>query len=80
MSKGISYKVFYGDLVHKQTKVKTDVNFISSGSKMVKRLRRRQYDHLIINSTKGHVLGPFMALYRLFLKHCIKTNKAMGTI
>ena len=55
-------------------------NFISSGSKIVKRLRRRQYDPLIIETTIGLVLGPCTALCRLFLKHCTLTNKAVGTI
>ena len=32
--------------------------FVSSGSKIVKRLRRRQYDPLIIERTIGLVLGP----------------------
>ena len=54
--------------------------FISSGSKIVKRLRRRQYDPLIIETTIGLVLCPCTALCRLFLKHCTLTNKAVGTI
>ena len=54
--------------------------FISSGSKIVKRLRRRQYDPVIIERTIGLVLGPSTALYEPFLKHCTLTNKAMGTI
>ena len=56
------------------------VVFISSGLKIVKRLQRRQYDPLIIERTIGLVLGPCTALYRLFLKHCTLTNKAVGTI
>ena len=52
----------------------------SSGSKIVKRLRRRQYDPAIIERTIGLVLGPFTALYRSFLKRCTLTNKAVGTI
>ena len=35
---------------------------------------------VIIERTKGLVLGPFTALYRLFLKYCTLTNKAVGTI
>ena len=46
VSKGISHLVFYGDLVYKLRKVKDTPNFISSGLKIVKRLRRRQYDPL----------------------------------
>ena len=49
-------------------------------SKIVKRLRRRQYDPLIIERTIGLVLGPSTASYGPFLKHCTLTNKAVGTI
>ena len=69
-----------GDLVYKLMRVKDAPNFISSGSKIVKRLRRRQYDPLIIERTIGLVLGPCTALYNPFLKHCTLTNKAVGTI
>ena len=50
------------------------------GSKIVKRLRRRQYDPVIIERTIGLVLGPSTALYEPFLKHCTLTNKVVGTI
>ena len=53
---------------------------MSSVSKIVKRLRRRHYDPLIIERTVGLVLGLSTALYRPFLKHCTLTNKAVGTI
>ena len=49
--------------------------FVSSGSKIVKRLRRRKYDPLIIENTICLVLGPSTALYRSFLEHCTLTNK-----
>ena len=78
LSKGISHPVFYGYLVYKLRRVKDTSNFISSGSKIVKRLRRRQYDSLIIERTTGLVLGPSTALYESFLKHCTLTNKAVG--
>ena len=74
VSKGISHPVFYGDLVYKLRRVKDTPNFISSGSKIVKRLRRRQYDPLVIERTVSLVLGPYTALYRPFLKHCTLTN------
>ena len=80
VSQGIAHPVFYGDLVYKLRRVKGEANFISSGSKIVKRLRRRQYDPSIIERTIGLVLGPFTALYRSFLKRCTLTNKAVGTI
>ena len=78
LSKGISHPVFYGDLVYKLRRVKDTPNFFSSGSKIVKRLRRRQYDPVIIERTIGLVLGPSTALYEPFLKHCTLTNKAVG--
>ena len=56
------------------------LGIILSGSKIVKRLRRRQYDPVIIERTIGLVLGPSTALYEPFLKHCTLTNKAVGTI
>ena len=80
LSKGISHPVFYGDLVYKLRRVKDTPNFFSSGSKIVKRLRRRQYDPVIIERTIGIVLDPSTALYEPFLKHCTLTNKAVGTI
>ena len=80
VSKGITHSVFYGDLVYKLRRVKSESNFISSGSKIVKRLRRRQYDSVIIERTIDLVLRPFKALYRSFLKRCTLTNKAVGTI
>ena len=80
VTKRISHPVFYGDLVYKIRRVKDTPNFISSGSKIVKRLRRRQYDPLVIERTIGLVLGPSTALYGPFLKHCTLTNKAVGTI
>ena len=80
VSKGITHPVFYDDLVYKLRRVKSEKNFISSGSKIVKRLRRRQYDPVIIEMTIGFVLGPFTALYWSFLKRCTLTNKAVGTI
>ena len=74
VSKGITHPVFYGDLVYKLRRVKSESNFISSGSKIVKRIRRRQYDPEIIKRTIYLVLGPFTALYRSFLKRCTLTN------
>ena len=80
VSKGMTHPVFYCDLVYKLRRVKDKTNFISSGSKIMKRLQRRQYDPVIIERTIGIVLGPFSALYRLFRKCCTLTNKAFGTI
>ena len=79
VTEGISHPVFYGDLVYKLRRVRCVANFVSSGSKIVKRLRRRKYDPLIIERTIGIVLGPSTALYRSFLEHFTLTNKAVGT-
>ena len=63
-----------------QGQTKGEANFISSGSKIVKQLRRRPYDPSIIERTIGLVLGPFTAFYRSFLKRCTLTNNVVGTI
>ena len=57
VSKGITYPVFYVDLVCKLRNVKGETNFISSGSKIVKSLRDRRYDQVIIERSKGFVLA-----------------------
>ena len=80
LSKGITHPVFHSDLVYKIRKVKGEANLISSGSKIVKRLRRRPNDPPIIERTIGLVLGPFTALCISFLKRCTLTNKAVGTL
>ena len=67
VTEGISHPVFHGDLVYKLKRVRCDVNFVSPGIRIVKRLRRRKYDPLIIERTIGIVLGPSTALYRSFL-------------
>ena len=61
--------------------------YISSGSKIVKRLQKivkrlksRRYDPAIIEKTIGLVLDPFTAVHRSFLKRCTLTNKAIGSI
>ena len=80
VSEGIPHPVFYGDLVYNIRRVKCESNFVSSGSEIVKRLRRRKYDQAIVKRTIGLVICPSTALYRPFLKHCTLTNKAVGTI
>ena len=66
-------------IFYKLRRVEGEANFISSGSQIVKRMRRRQYDLAIIERTIGLVLGHFTALYRSFLKRCTLTNKIAGT-
>ena len=39
-----------------------------------------KYDPVIIESTKGFVLGLSTALFRYFLKRCTMTKKIIGTI
>ena len=75
-SEGIPHPVFYGDQVYKLRRIKREANFVFSGSKIVKRLRRQKYDPVIIASATVLVLGLSTALYIYFLKHCIRTNKA----
>ena len=41
VSKGITHPVFYGDIVYKLRRDKDEANFLSSGSKIVKRLQIR---------------------------------------
>ena len=74
VSNWITHPVFYGDMVYKLKMVKDKTNFISSGSKMVKHLRRRQYD-----PSRGlrSWAWPF---YRSFIKRCTLANKAVGTL
>ena len=67
--------VFYGDLVYKLRTVKGEANFILSGSKIVKRLQRRQYDPAIIERTICLMLGHFTALYRSFLQRSTLTKR-----
>ena len=78
VSKGITHPVFYGDLVNKLKRVIGSAIFISLGSKIVKRFRRRQYDPGIIKRTIGLVFCPFTPLYRSFFKRCTLANKADG--
>ena len=44
VAKGITHPVFYDNIFYKRKRNKGEANFISSGSKLVKRLRRRQYN------------------------------------
>ena len=80
VTEGISHPVFYGDLVYKLRRVGGEADFVSSGSKMVKRLRRRKYDPLIIERTIGIVLGPSTALFRSFLLITIPFLRIVGRL
>ena len=55
----------YGDLVYKLRSVKCAANFVSFGSKMVKPIRRRQYDPVIIKRTICLMLWPFYSLVQI---------------
>ena len=70
VSGGISHLVFYGDLVYKLRRVRWEANFVSSDSKIVKRLWRLKSDPVIIEKTIGLVFDPSTVLYRSFIKHC----------
>ena len=80
VTEGIYHPVFNGELVFKLRWVKCEANYFSSGSKIVKRLRHREYDPVIIERTVGLGLDPSSALYRSFLKHCTLTNKEVEII
>ena len=79
MSKRICNPVFYGDLVYKIMRGKDTTNFLSSGSKNVKVIKRRHYDPLFIGMTIGLVLGPSTSSYIAFLKHCPLKQKSLVT-
>ena len=68
VSKGNTHPLFYGDFLYKLRRVKGEANFISSGSKIVKRRASR-------GLTIGLVLGPFTAFCISFLKRCTLTKK-----
>ena len=62
-------QVFYGDLVYKIWRVKCEASFVSSGSKIVKRLRRRKYDPVIIDREDDRSCAwPFYILVQIFPK------------
>ena len=65
-SKNIFLAEFLTRVVYKLMSVKCDANFVSSGSKIVERLRRRKYDAVIIEKTICLLLIPYTALYRSF--------------
>ena len=80
VSDGISHPVYYGDLVYKLRRIKGAASFVSSGSKIVKHIRRRKYEPVIIERNNSLVLGPSTALYRSVLDHCTLANSVMRTI
>ena len=67
---GISHLVFYGDHVYNVRRVKCEANCVSSGSKILKRIRRRKYDPVITARIIDLMLSPSTALYRSYRKHC----------
>ena len=78
VSDGISHPFLNCDLFYKLQSVKCKANFVSSGSKIVKRLRCRKYDQVIIERTIGLVFGTSSGLYRSFLKHSTLTDMRRG--
>ena len=69
VSEGIPHPVFYSDLVYKLRSVKGSINFVLSGLKIVKRLRRRKYvwpnDHREDNMVCA---WPFYSVLHIFPK------------
>ena len=81
VSKGITHPVFYDDLVNEFRRLKGEANHISSSSKKVKRLQRRQYDQTIIERTIGLVLDPITAAHRSLLERCtLKKRKRSDSV
>ena len=62
VSEGISRPIFHDDLVYKLRRVKCEANFVSLGFKIVKRLRRRKYDHREDNRSCA---WPFYSLVQI---------------
>ena len=58
--------MYKGDLVYKLRRIRYAANFISSGSKIVKLLRRRRYDSVIIEMV-SLALSSFIEISRSFL-------------
>ena len=77
--KGISHPVVYSDLVYKLRRVRGTNNFIFSGTKLLKRIWRRQYDQGIIEKTIGLGLGLTIAICSIPLSISLWNNKAVGT-
>ena len=70
---GLQYKIYVPiNIVHQifqpHLRAKGEANFISSDSKIVKRLRSQ--DQAIIERTKGLELDPFTSLYKTSLTRC----------
>ena len=68
VSEGISHPAFYGDLVSKLRRVKSEAIFVSFGSKIVKRLRRRKYDPTDHREDDWCCAWSFYSLVRIFPK------------
>ena len=66
--------------LYKVRRVKGATNFLLSGLKIVKRIRRRKYQPVIIERTIDLLPGPFTALLMSFLGRSALTNKAMWNI
>ena len=79
-SQGITHPVFYGDLVYKLRRVKGRSEFHLVGLENNETPSTSSVWHSDHWRTIGLVLSPFTALYRLFLKRCTLTNKAVGNI
>ena len=74
-----SLGILRGDRIYKLRRVKGAANFNSSGSKIIKRRRRRQYDQVIIETTIDYsMLGPSAALNKPVLKRWNLTRQCGG--
>ena len=75
VSERISHPVTCVELVYKVRRMKYAAKIVSSGSKVVKRLRRRKYDRMVIKRTKGLVLDSSTGLFRSIIEHCTLTRQ-----
>ena len=70
----------YFSFAYELMRLKERANFVSSGSKIARRLRRRQYNQFMIEKTIDLMPDPYTVLHWPFLKHSTLTKKAIETI
>ena len=75
---GFVYTVFCGDWIYNLRRVKGTANFISSGSKIVKWVRRRQYGPVIIERTIGLVFRNSSTFTDLSLRLALWLTRRWG--
>ena len=80
MQEYVTRGIFSCDFYLKLRRARGSNNFIFTGTKIVKRLRRRQYDHGIIEKTISYAFGPYIVTFlQPWTENCTLTNKLAGT-